>query len=99
MQNWNWDSCFTHILAKGPYAGLLQSCMRAFRQYVCKSIWAFNLILLFYRAKYCINPTSDLCSTQKYCISPYAELGLMQDSYFTHIFAKGPYAGLKFSPA
>ena len=85
------DSSLTHVLAKGPYAGLLQ--------FLCKSIWAFNLILLFYRAKYCINPTSDLCSTQKYCISPYAELGLMQDSYFTHIFAKGPYAGLKFSPA
>ena len=60
------DSSFTHVLAKGPYAGILESCIRAVRQNMCKSICALNLILLFCRAKYCINPTWDLCRTGTY---------------------------------
>ena len=79
------DSSFTHVFAKGPYAGLLQSCIRAFRQNVCKSIWAFNLILLYCRAKYCINPY----------------FGLMQYSKILHkspwdLCRTGTYAGLIF---
>ena len=60
------DSSFAHVSVKGPYAGLLESCIRAFRENVCKRICALNLILLYCRAKYCINPTWDLCRTRTY---------------------------------